>query len=111
MQAFKTAPFPPYPLLAGITLADGKALLGGKSGDAPDAIVLWLRQGGRCFYCDHPMIQIKGPGPHPPHAMTVDHIVTRTSKRGRAGPKVAACRRCNGRRGNKPAHEFIEYFR
>lgn len=104
---FETSPFTPFELLVGKSLAEGKRVLGGGR-QAADALVLWLRQGGRCFYCDDPMVaQDRCAGqPTNPRSVTIDHLFTR-SNGGREGPKVQACYECNTSRGDMPAHEFI----
>lgn len=42
-----------------------------------------------------------GVPPHRSTDMTADHVIP-TSQGGEDGPLVALCRRCNGRRGDKP---------
>lgn len=110
IRNFETAPFPPFTPLAGLTLNAGQRVLGGAGQPAPQRLVLWLRQGGRCFYCDDPMIIVprypKG-APANPRSMTIDHVCPRQQDRSRTGPQVAACFECNTRRGAMPAHEFL----
>jgi 5-methylcytosine-specific restriction endonuclease McrA len=60
---------------------------------APNRKAVFLRDGHQCQYCGKP-------------AENVDHVVPR-SKGGRHAwdNVVAACRRCNGRKENRLAHE------
>lgn len=112
IENFEVAPFEPYAPLAGITLQAGQRVLGGqRMSMVPERVVLWLRQGGRCFYCDEPMVISTGPyqrkKPVPLRSMTIDHILPREIDRTRKGPKVAACFSCNTTRGSMLAHEFV----
>jgi hypothetical protein len=67
-------------------------------------VILFERQGGRCFYCDVPMrfVTQKHGRPTPPDMLTVDHIII-----GKPRPVVAACFACNSERGHLPAHEYV----
>jgi hypothetical protein len=69
-----------------------------------DREVLWRMSGGRCFWCDEPMLLRSSPF----HArfMTCDHINVRGSKLPRTNCKVAACRECNIERGCLPADQY-----
>lgn len=107
----KPAPFTPDPRLAGKSLIECQCIIGGQkpgAGKSTEITALWHRQGGRCFYCDRPMVQVRRRAGESalPHSVTIDHILTR-SHGGRAGPKVAACFECNMLRGDLPAHDFL----
>jgi hypothetical protein len=67
-------------------------------------VILFERQGGRCFYCDQPMRMgtAKAGRPCPPDMLTIDHIIL-----GKPRPVVAACFACNSERGHLPAHEYV----
>lgn len=108
IKNFETAPFPPFAPLVGKSLAEGKRIIGGNS-LAPDSLVLWLRQGGRCFYCDEPTIDFKriGNEPFPERAFTIDHVHTRRHHGERGRILVGACHRCNQLRHTTPAGDFI----
>lgn len=58
------------------------------------------RQKNRCYWCREQMSQ---GGPSDPKSATLDHVTPRSM--GGAGSMdnlVAACRKCNNGRGNKP---------
>lgn len=66
-------------------------------------------QGGRCFYCDEPMV-LHGPF-NTPTTATRDHILPRSARSPLTARlnaiSVAACLKCNSERGRLPAHEYM----
>lgn len=68
---------------------------------------LYLEQDGICFYCQRPMSFYKPARDPFGRRVTVDHLTPR-SKGGRYGydNEVAACHRCNNRRGTMCWREF-----
>jgi 5-methylcytosine-specific restriction endonuclease McrA len=67
--------------------------------------LLFCQQKGRCFYCRRHMVAAEADDDR---AVTLDEIVPQ-SKGGRAHPSnaVAACRRCNKLKADKPVKEFL----
>lgn len=97
-----------YDVLAGLSMAEGRAALRARGYSGTDSDVLFYRQRGKCFYCGCQMtkrLRLRGE-PTNPKSLTVDHILTRRMG-GRMGPKVGACFGCNSRRGDMPAHDFL----
>jgi hypothetical protein len=72
-------------------------------------ILLSGKQNHRCYYCSNSMIyhDFMSRGPHPPNAMTRDHVIPKSyGGPGLAYNIVIACRQCNGLRGNIHADIF-----
>lgn len=68
---------------------------------------LFHEQGGRCYYCNEPMLLTKSYKPL--KRATLDHIVP-LSQGGAFAPTancVAACSSCNGKRGTGDARLFM----
>jgi 5-methylcytosine-specific restriction endonuclease McrA len=64
------------------------------------------KQGGCCYYCNDPISTTKAPD-HPQRA-TLDHRMPRCAGGGNDRANlVAACRTCNGLKGDMPASIFI----
>lgn len=71
---------------------------------------VYRRENGRCFYCDDPVsLETHTPGvPFPHHMATVDHIIPKCEGGTRSERNaVCACWRCNNKRGNMPADQFL----
>lgn len=83
-------------------------------------LVLWEREGGRCYWCDAGCIVVGAgqSGAIPALAATIDHlvpsshkrVVERTEGKGRHHPDlcVLACHRCNNQRGARRVLKFVE---
>lgn len=56
------------------------------------------REGGRCFYCQSAISDLN---------YVLEHIVSRPEGNGSYRNVVAACRRCNNRKGNTSAKDFF----
>jgi 5-methylcytosine-specific restriction endonuclease McrA len=71
------------------------------------AMTLWVKQNGRCIYCDCMMT----PQRNHPNSRTVEHL----RPRARGGllwdifNLALACRRCNNEKGDLLAEEFIAF--
>jgi len=79
--------------------------------DPPDVAHLTaLSQTGHCFYCNVALLQVAA-RPYNPQRCTVDHKIP--VSRGGTNARdnlVAACARCNFRKGRKTVEEFAVYL-
>jgi hypothetical protein len=76
-----------------------------------DIALRFRDQKGRCFYCRRPMSLTQPFKPWEGPRATREHLVPR-SQGGRGGANVvAACVRCNNRRGDQPWLPFLLAFR
>lgn len=74
-------------------------------------IIIWKKQGGKCYYCERPtrLPKRRNTGSLSDDIATLDHIVPKS----RGGDKstrrncVVACFRCNNDRGTKDARMFM----
>jgi 5-methylcytosine-specific restriction endonuclease McrA len=64
---------------------------------------LFKKQGGKCYYCQQPMVPATADKYQPDNACTLEHLDDKLSpERGKHKGKertVAACRKCNLKRG------------
>lgn len=71
--------------------------------------VIYLLQGGRCFYCNAPFAN-QPAARHTHNGYTRDHVMPRCAGATRTNNVVLACAPCNAKKGNKmPTAEQIAY--
>lgn len=66
-----------------------------------------IEQDWKCYYCGCQMVEPLDGGTQPYNAATLEHIYSKntiTRLMGSPGKTVAACHRCNMRRGREDAH-------
>lgn len=66
--------------------------------EAEHRSLILKREGGRCFYCRTAITEAN---------YVLEHIVSRPEGNGSYRNVVAACRRCNNRKGSIPADDFL----
>lgn len=75
---------------------------------------LFLKQGGRCFYCDRQMIMAeRAPKRWRGLMCTRDHVIARsvTKPPGVRNRIVGACQKCNVEKDTRSAYEFMTHVR
>ena len=74
-------------------------------GRRPFLVLLYRRQGAKCYLCGHKMTLELG---HP-NTATIDHkLPKRARQRHRPGPRRAACLECNQWKDDRTMDEIIE---
>jgi hypothetical protein len=67
-------------------------------GVAENRLLIFEREGGRCFYCLRSIDE---------NNHVIEHVVSRPSGNNGYRNVVAACRQCNNRKGSVPAEDFL----